>query len=93
MPGGAAMSDDRTTLGDLDLAPDAEVLKPTTGDTRLHLLGADCRIVAANNSRMKPVPAASLWDDTLICEYCLDRVESTGTGEWTPPTAARGCQR
>lgn len=93
MPGGTAMPDDRTTLGDLDLAPDAEVLKPTASGNRLHLPDVDCRVVAASDSRIKPVPVASLWDDTPICAYCLDRVEWGGPGGWTPPTPARRAQR
>jgi len=76
---------DRTTLGDLELDADAEVLKPTAQGSRLHLPGVDCRIVTASDSRPKPVPAGSLWDDTPICEYCLDEFEGSEPGEWHPP--------
>ena len=79
------MSKSRPTLGDLDLEAGADVLKPTSQSNRLHLPDADCRVVAANDSRMRPVPAASLWDDTPICEYCLDEFEVSGPGEWPPP--------
>jgi len=76
---------DRTTLGDLELDADADVLKPTASGNRLHLPNVDCRVVAASDSRMKPVSVASLWDDTPICEYCLDEFEGSEPGEWHPP--------